>query len=70
MKVNAYLTEAEGIVAGTDPTDLAAAATACKKLGEIVSSLKGMGQDPRVLDALATTQEMVKQIKIAGFAGI
>jgi len=70
MKVNSMLMEAEQILTGCEVRNLAQAATATAKLGEIektLGSLKGNGRAER---ARAYVREQIRKLKIASIEAI
>lgn len=64
MKINSLLMEAEQIIAATNLSDLAASATACKKLGEIHAELKGVAGAKAQAAAEHVSAE-IKRIRLA-----
>lgn len=64
MKINSLLMEAEQIISGTDLKDLSATATACKKLGEVHTQLKGLSGVKASMAAEHVAAE-VKRIRLA-----
>lgn len=70
MRLNGLLLEAEQVLAGADGRDLARAAAATAKLGDIdkqLAALKGNGRADR---ARAYVQEQVRQLKLASLDAI
>ena len=70
MRVNGLLMEAEQILSSTDVRNLAQAATATAKLGEIermLGSLKGNG---RVERTRIYVKEQIRRIKVASIEAI
>lgn len=71
MRVNSLLLEVEQILAGTDASNLAKAASAASKLQEVYKQLAGLSAgDDRVARAKAYVQEQVKRIKLASLDAI
>jgi MoxR-like ATPase len=70
MRVSQLLLEVEQVLAGTDVKDLAQAATAAAKLGEVdrqLASLKGNGRLDR---ARAYVREQIKAIRLASLDAV
>jgi MoxR-like ATPase len=70
MRLNQLLLECEQVLASTDARNLAQAATAAAKLGEIdrqLASLKGNG---RVERARVYVREQIRQIKVASIEAL
>jgi MoxR-like ATPase len=70
MRVNQLLLETEGILAGTDVRNLAQAAAASAKLGEIYKQLGSMKGNGRLEKARAYVQGEVKKLKLASIEAI
>lgn len=72
MMVNSLLVETEQVLAAADARDLAKAATATKKLGEIVKSLKGMAAtgNGRVAKAVAYVEGQARKLRQASMETI
>ena len=71
MRVNSLLLEVEQILAATDVTQLAQAASAAGKLQEILKKLNGLkGGDPRVAKGKEYVQSQIKRIKLASIEAI
>jgi MoxR-like ATPase len=70
MKLNALLLECEQILAATDVKQLAQAATATAKLGEVEKQLASLKGDRRVEKARAYVREQIKRIKLASIEAI
>jgi MoxR-like ATPase len=64
MKINSLLMEAEQIISATDLRDLSATATACKKLGEVHTQLRGLTGARATMAAEHVAAE-VKRIRLA-----
>jgi MoxR-like ATPase len=70
MRVNGLLLEVESILAATDVKDLAQAATAAAKLGEVDKRLAALEHDPRGARARAYVREQVKRIRLGSIEAI
>jgi hypothetical protein len=70
MKVSQLLLEAEAVLAAADVPQLAQAATATAKLGEIDKQLAALGTHPRAARARAYVKDHVKRIKLASIEAI
>jgi MoxR-like ATPase len=70
MKVNGLISEIEQILAGVNPKDLGATATAASKLSEIQKSLKAMKDHPKALAALAYVKEQITQLRLKSLDSI
>jgi MoxR-like ATPase len=70
MRVNQLLLETETILAAVDVKDLAQAATATAKLGEIDKQLATLERDPRGARARAYVREQIKQIRLGSIEAI
>ena len=71
MRVNSLLLEVEQILAATDVTQLAQAASAAGKLQEILKKLNGLKSgDPRVAKGKEYVQSQIKRIKLASIEAI
>ena len=70
MKVNGLLLEVEQILAGTDVRNLAQAAAAAAKLGEVDRTLASLKGDGRVDRARAYVKEQLKKIKLASLEAV
>ncbi len=70
MKVNQLLLEVEQILSSTDVRQLAQAASATAKLGEVEKQLSTLKGDGRLLKARAYVREQVKKIKLASIEAI
>jgi MoxR-like ATPase len=70
MKINQLLLEVEQILAATDVRNLAQAATATAKLGEIDKQLGTLKGDGRLERARSYVREQVKKIKLASIEAI
>jgi MoxR-like ATPase len=70
MRVNGMLLECEQIVAATEVKNLAQAATAAAKLGEIEKALAGLRSDRRVERARVYVREVIRKIKLASLDAV
>lgn len=70
MRVNQLLLECEQILASTDAKNLAQAATAAAKLGEIDKTLGALRGNGRLDRARAYVREQVRRIKLASIEAI
>jgi hypothetical protein len=70
MKVNGLISEIEQILAGVNPKDLGATATAASKLSEISKSLKAMKDHPKALVAVAYVKEQITQLRLKSLDSI
>jgi MoxR-like ATPase len=70
MRVSSLLLECEQVLAGCDVRDLAQAATAAAKLGEIERSLACLKGDGRVERARSYVKEQARQLKLASLASL
>ena len=70
MKVNGLISEIEQILAGVNPKDLGATATAASKLSEIQKSLKAMKENPKALAALAYVKDQITQLRLKSLDSI
>lgn len=70
MRVNQLLLEAEQVLASTDVRNLAQAATAAAKLGEIDKQLAGLKGNGRLEKARAYLKEQIKKIKLASIEAV
>jgi MoxR-like ATPase len=70
MRVNGLLMECEQIVAATDVKNLAQAATAAAKLGEIEKALAGLKSDRRVERARVYVREVIRKIRLASLDAV
>jgi MoxR-like ATPase len=70
MKVNGLISESEQILAGVNPKDLGATATAASKLSEISKSLKAMKDHPKALVAVAYVKEQITQLRLKSLDSI
>lgn len=68
--VNQLLLEAEDILADADPRDLAKAATAAAKLGEIDRRLGDLGADPRAARMRVYVREQIRKLRLASIAAV
>src|SRR5262245_38545258 len=70
MRVSSLLLECEQVLAGCDVRDLAQAATAAAKLGEIERSLASLRGDGRVERARSYVKEQARQLKLASIEAL
>jgi MoxR-like ATPase len=70
MRVSQLLLEAEGVLAAADPKDLAAAATAAAKLGEIERQLTALKGNARADAARAYLRDQLKQLRLASLDAV
>ena len=70
MRVTSLLVEVESVLAATDPRNLADAAKAAAKLGEIARQLEALPADGRVEKARAYLKEQLKKIKLASIEAV
>ena len=70
MKVNGLISEIEQILAGVNPKDLGATATAASKLSEIQKSLKAMKENPKALAVLAYVKDQITQLRLKSLDSI
>jgi MoxR-like ATPase len=70
MKVNQLLLECEQVVGGCDVRNLASAASAAAKLGEIDRQLAGLKPDGRVEKARTHVRDQVKRLKLASLEAV
>lgn len=69
MRVSGLLLEAEEVIAGTDPRNLAQATTAAAKLSEIERKLAALGKDARAEKARVHVREQARLLKLASLEG-
>jgi MoxR-like ATPase len=70
MRVNALLLESEEILADADPRDLAKAAAAAAKLGEVERRLGELGTESRAVKVRAHIREQIRKLRLASLAAI
>lgn len=70
MRVTSLLVEVESVLSATDPRNLADAAKAAAKLGEIARQLEALPADARVEKARAYLKEQLKKIKLASIEAV
>jgi MoxR-like ATPase len=70
MRVNQLLLEVEQILASTDVRQLAQAATATAKLGEVEKQLAALKGDGRLLKARSYVRDRIKKIKLASIEAV
>lgn len=70
MRVSQLLLEAEQVLAAADPKNLAEAAKAAAKLGEIEKQFAGLTGNGRVEKARAYLKEQLKKLKLASIEAI
>jgi len=70
MRVTQFLLEVESVLAATDVRNLAAAAKAAAKLGEIEKQLGALSGDGRVEKARAYVRDQLKKLKLASLEAV
>jgi MoxR-like ATPase len=70
MRVTQLLLEVEEVLAATDPRNLADAAKAAAKLGEIDCQLSGLSGNGRVEKARAYLKDQLKKLKLASIEAV
>ena len=70
MRVNQLLLECEQVLAGADVRNLAQAATAAAKLGEIDRQLAGLRGNGRLERARAYVREQLRKLKLASIEAV
>jgi MoxR-like ATPase len=70
MRVTQLLLEVESVLSATDPRNLADAAKAAAKLGEIARQLEALPTDTRVEKARAYLKEQLRKIKLASIEAV
>lgn len=70
MRVTQFLLEVESVLAGTDVRNLADAAKAAAKLGEIDKQLGAMSGDGRVEKGRAYVRDQLKKLKLASLEAV
>ena len=70
MRVSALLLEAEDILADADPRDLAKAAAAAAKLGEVDRRLGELGGDSRAVKVRSHVREQIRKLRLASLAAV
>ena len=70
MRVTQLLLEVEGVLAATDVRNLAEAAKAAAKLGEIEKQLSGLSGNGRVEKARAYLKEQLRRLKLASIEAV
>ena len=70
MRVTQLLLEAEGVLSAADPKNLADAAKAAAKLGEIEKQLSGLKGNGRADTARSYLKEQLKKLKLASIEAI
>lgn len=70
MRVTQLLLEVESVLAATDARDLAGAANAAAKLGEIDRQLAGLSGHGRLEQARAYLKEQLKKLKLASIEAV
>jgi MoxR-like ATPase len=70
MRVNGLLLESEEILADADPRDLAKAAAAAAKLGEVERRLGELGTEPRAVKIRAHVREQIRKLRLASLAAV
>jgi MoxR-like ATPase len=62
--------EAEGILADADPRDLAKAAAATAKLGEVDQRLGELATEPRVAKVRTYVRDQIRKLRLASLAAV
>lgn len=70
MRVNQMLLEAEEILSDADPRDLAKAATAAAKLGEVERRLAEIGAEPRAAKVRTYVREQIRKLRLASLSAV
>jgi MoxR-like ATPase len=70
MRINQLLMEAEGILADADPRDLAKAAAATAKLGEVDQRLSELATEPRVAKVRTYVRDQIRKLRLASLAAV
>jgi len=70
MRVNQMLLEAEEILTDADPRDLAKAATAAAKLGEVERRLGEIGAEPRAAKVRTYVREQIRKLRLASLSAV
>ena len=70
MRAAGLLAEADQILAGTDTRDLAVAATAAAKLGEVERQLAGLAGNARAERAQAYVKDQLKKLRLASIEAV
>jgi MoxR-like ATPase len=70
MRVNQLLLEAESILSDADARDLAKAAAAAAKLGEVERRLADLGSDPRAAKVRTHVRDQIRKFRLASLAAI
>jgi MoxR-like ATPase len=70
MRVTQLLLEVEAVLAATDARDLAGAARAAAKLGEIDKQLSALSADGRGEKARAYVKDQLKALKLASIEAV
>ena len=70
MRVSGLLQEAEQIITTADPRDLAQAATATAKLGEIERQLAALDGEPRAAKLRGYVREQIKRLRLASLRSV
>ena len=69
-RLDARLLEAEEILTDADPRDLAKAATAAAKLGEVERRLGEIGAEPRAAKVRAYVREQIRKLRLASLSAV
>ena len=70
MRINQMLLETEEILTDADPRDLAKAATAAAKLGEVERRLAALDGDPRAAKVRSYVREQIRKLRLASLSAI
>ena len=70
MRINQMLLETEEILADADPRDLAKAATAASKLGEVERRLGEIGAEPRAVKVRTYVREQIRKLRLASLSAV
>ncbi len=70
MRINQMLLETEEILSDADPRDLAKAATAAAKLGEVERRLAALDGDPRAAKVRSYVREQIRKLRLASLSAI
>ena len=70
MRINQMLVEVDEILIDANPRDLAKAATAAAKLGEVERRLADFGSDPRGIKVRSYVRDQIRQLRLASLAAV
>lgn len=70
MKVTGLISEAQEVLEGCNPSDLAQAATAAAKLGEVQKKLSSLKKGERVNEALQFVKDQIQQLRLRSLDSI